>query len=86
MWIDSLVPVRRRALKSSQEENTVHEIDLIEGEDMFRNASLTFLNIVEFILLRGPVAYYLYQFLKFICNIILFQIICLAATNKLHKH
>ena len=55
MWIDSLVPVWRRGLKSSQVENYVQQLDLIEEEDMLRDATLTFLNIFEFIFLRGPV-------------------------------
>ena len=55
MWLDSLVPVRRRAMKSSQEENSVHQFDLTEEEDILQKASLIFLNIFELNVLRGPV-------------------------------
>ena len=42
-------------MKYSQEENSVHQFDLTEEEDILQKASLIFLNIFELIVLRGPV-------------------------------
>ena len=39
--IGSVVPVRRSPKKSSHDQNSVHQFEIMESEEMFQTASLT---------------------------------------------
>jgi hypothetical protein len=52
--MDNLLPVRRRALKSCHEKNSVHQFRGTGDEEMLLTAVFTLLSTSELIMLRGP--------------------------------